>query len=57
MLAYMEGGTWSSMPPQPWGHGHVLFYEPNAIYAFTHLLILQEFFFWLTDSPPNSWNA
>ena len=33
------GGTWSSLPPQPWGHGHVLFCETNATHAFTHLLI------------------
>ena len=39
MLAYMEGGAWSSLPPQPWGHGHALFYETNATHAFTPLLI------------------
>ena len=39
MLAYLESSTWSSLPPQPWGHGHVLFYETNATHAFTHLLI------------------
>ena len=39
MLAYMEGGTWSSLPPQPWGHGHLLFYATNATHAFSHLLI------------------
>ena len=42
MLAYMEGGTWSSLPPQPWGHGHLLFYETNATHAFSHLVIRKK---------------
>ena len=49
MVAYMKGGTWSSLPPQPWSHGHALFYETNATHAFTHLLntFIRVHFFWL----------
>ena len=39
MLAYMEGGTWRSLPPQPCGPRHLLFYETIATHAFSLFLI------------------
>ena len=44
MLAYMEGGTWSPLPPQPCGPRRLLFYETNAFSLFLITFTMVHFF-------------